>query len=92
MIEIYVCMGSACYVKGSAKIVEVLKNEIQEKKLSAIVKLKGSFCLGPCIEGVVVKIGNKIFKHLNPENIKRRFESEILTYILEKNNTKKGDE
>lgn len=86
MKSIYVCMGSACYMKGAPEIVEFLNKKIKEKNLSLKLELKGSFCLGPCIEGVVVKFENKFFKNLNKNNIDLVFKSEIFPYILEKVN------
>ena len=85
MTDLYVCMGSACYVKGSQQIVERLQYHIAHKKLDLEIVLKGSFCLGPCIQGVVVKVGNRQFKNLNGFNIDERFEQEILPYIIEIN-------
>ncbi len=81
MIEIYACMGSACYVKGSPIIVEKLQHLIALNRLAARVQLKGAFCLGPCIQGVVLKIGNRQFKNVRPENIDDRFITEIMPYI-----------
>jgi len=75
-------MGSACYLRGSKEIVEILKDEIAKNKLEAQIHLKGSFCLGPCNQGVVVKIENKFFKNLSPENTPAIFEHEILPFML----------
>ena len=83
MINIYICMGSACYLKGSGKVVEIIKKEIEREDLEAKVHLKGSFCLGPCNRGVVVKVEEKVFCNFNPENAMARFHTEIMKYIEE---------
>ena len=83
MADLYVCMGSACYVKGAQQIVERLQHHIVHRKLEVEIVLKGSFCLGPCIQGVVVKAGNRQFKNLNGFNIDERFETEILPYLID---------
>jgi len=83
LIEIYVCMGSACYLKGSSDIVEILNHMIKKYELKAKVKLKGSFCLGPCNQGVVIKVGDKFFKKMNTENTVKIFKEEIYPYIVE---------
>ena len=83
MADLYVCMGSACYVKGAQQIVERLQHHIVHRKLEVEIVLKGSFCLGPCIQGVVVKAGNRQFKNLNGFNIDERFEAEILPYLID---------
>ncbi|SHE37615.1 Thioredoxin-like [2Fe-2S] ferredoxin [Marinitoga hydrogenitolerans DSM 16785] len=83
MVEIFICMGSACYLKGSEDIVKIFKEEISKNSLDAEIRLKGSFCLGPCNQGVVVKVKDHYFKLLNPQNAKKIFESQILPYIKE---------
>ncbi|MDN5342048.1 (2Fe-2S) ferredoxin domain-containing protein [Oceanotoga sp. DSM 15011] len=81
MIDFYVCMGSACYLKGSNEIVEIINRQIEKHDLKAKVHLKGSFCLGPCNQGVVIKVGDKFFKKMSPENTIEKFENEIIPYI-----------
>lgn len=81
MIELYVCMGSACYLKGSTDIIEILKEELQKNNLLGIIHMRGSFCLGPCNQGVVIKVGNRFFKNVSPQNIKSLFENEIMPFI-----------
>jgi NADH:ubiquinone oxidoreductase subunit E len=71
MVEIYICMGSACYLKGSKDIVDILGRLVKKYDLKEKVKLKGSFCLGPCNQGVVVKVEDKFFRE------------KIYPYILE---------
>ncbi|MGM0640063.1 MAG: (2Fe-2S) ferredoxin domain-containing protein [Thermotogota bacterium] len=83
MIEIYVCMGSACYLKGSRDIVDILNRMIKKYELKTRVKLKGSFCLGPCNQGVVIKVGDRYFKKMNTENTMKIFKEKIYPYILE---------
>lgn len=76
-------MGSACYLKGSSDIVEILKRMIKKYELNSKVKLKGSFCLGPCNQGVVIKVGEKYFKKMNSENTVKIFKEKISPYIFE---------
>lgn len=85
MTDLYVCIGSACFVKGSEKIIERLKQHISEKSLDININLKGSFCLDNCSHGVIIKVGDRIFKNLNPNNIDERLETEILPYIRQSN-------
>jgi NADH:ubiquinone oxidoreductase subunit E len=81
MKDIYVCMGSACYLKGSSHVVDILKKEIEREDFEAKIHLKGSFCIGPCNKGVVIKIDDEIFTHFSPENTISRFHKEIMPYI-----------
>lgn len=90
MIEIYICMGSACYLKGSEEIVRIFKEEIFKRSLDVKIKLKGSFCLGPCNQGVVVRVNDEYFKRINPQNAKEVFQEQILPYIREIEGDKNG--
>lgn len=76
-MEIKVCMGSACHLKGSSKIVRKLQELVKEKGLDVDIQLKGSFCMGPCSKGVVVEVDGKMFYHLSEDNVEKFFEEEI---------------
>lgn len=50
-MEIYVCIGSSCHLKGSYNIINAFKELIAEYKLEDQVSLNASFCLGHCQHG-----------------------------------------
>lgn len=50
-MNIFVCVGSSCHLRGSAKIVELIKDAVKENNLEDKIKLSGAFCLGKCTEG-----------------------------------------
>lgn len=77
-MEIKVCMGSACHLKGSSKIVRKLQELVKENGLEATIQLKGSFCMGPCSKGVVVEVDGKMFYHLSEDNVVKFFEEELM--------------
>ena len=52
MKTVKVCIGSACHLKGSYEIINILKKAIERDGLSNDVNVKASFCLGNC-EGAV---------------------------------------
>ena len=54
-MDIYVCVGSSCHIKGSYPIIELLKENIAKHHLENKVNLKASFCLGKCTNGVSIK-------------------------------------
>ena len=83
-IELYVCMGSACHQKGVSTVLPVLERLISEHELQARVELKGAFCLGPCVDGIVMQLGDQQILRISPENIESRFAEEILPAIRRK--------
>lgn len=80
MINVTVCIGSSCHIKGSRQIVEELQRLIAENELDDKVELGGTFCMGRCKEGVCVTVGDDFFS-LSPENVREFFKKEILGRI-----------
>lgn len=77
-MDIFVCIGSSCHLKGAYQIINALKEELKERQLEDKINLSASFCLGRCQDGVSMKINEQIVTGFTPENIRDRFESEIL--------------
>lgn len=77
-MEIYVCIGSSCHLKGSYNIINGFKKLIAEHQLEEKVSLNASFCLGHCQNGVTIKINDQIVTGLNTDNVKDIFEEMVL--------------
>ena len=76
---IQVCVGSSCHLKGSADIVELFQNTIQEHGLEGKITLAGSFCIGKCNRiGVTVQIDDDIHTGVTRENFKEFFTEKVL--------------
>ncbi|MGN0687080.1 MAG: (2Fe-2S) ferredoxin domain-containing protein [Oscillospiraceae bacterium] len=79
---IQVCVGSSCHLKGSADIVELFQNAIQEHKLEDDITLAGSFCIGKCNRvGVTVQIDDDIHTGITRENFKEFFSEKVLSAL-----------
>ncbi|MBR5318334.1 MAG: (2Fe-2S) ferredoxin domain-containing protein [Peptococcaceae bacterium] len=77
-MEITICIGSSCHLKGAREIVSKLEKIIEKCELSNQIHLKGAFCMGKCsVEGVSVKVEDELF-YLKPENVEQFFQDEIL--------------
>lgn len=68
---ISVCMGTACYVKGSEKILHkvlkdlnVVKNEVTEDGVFSVRDVR---CIGACGLAPVMTIGEKVYGHVTEE-------------------------
>jgi NADH:ubiquinone oxidoreductase subunit E len=71
-MEVVICIGSSCHVKGSQKVVQVLKDLIAKHGLEDRVNLKGSFCMGGCTNGVSVSIDGEILS-ITPDTVEVGF-------------------
>lgn len=79
---IQVCVGSSCHLKGSADIVELFQNALQEHKLEDEVTLAGSFCIGKCNRiGVTVQIDDDIYTGITKEDFKGFFTEKVLNVL-----------
>lgn len=80
-VELRICMGSACHQRGVNKVLPILERMIAEQGIEGQVALKGAFCLGPCIDGIVIQLGGRQFLRIKPDNIETRFTEEMLPEI-----------
>ena len=63
-MEIVLCVGSSCHLKGSSAILNRINALITEYHLGKEIILSGSFCMDQCTKGnsgVCIKIDKQIF-------------------------------
>lgn len=80
MLELNVCIGSSCHLKGSYDVLQVFQKMIEERGLQEKVEMKGRFCMGKCQEGVSVSLDNKYYSVL-PETAYEFFMGAIVMRI-----------
>lgn len=60
MIEVNVCIGTACHLRGSYNVVQTFQQMIEQHRLHDKLDFKTSFCLKECQnEGVAVSVDGK---------------------------------
>jgi NADH:ubiquinone oxidoreductase subunit E len=68
-----VCLGTACYVKGAAEVMEALKEELKIKEgettKDMMFTLQEARCLGACGLAPVIMINGKIHGDLTPKKV-----------------------
>ena len=87
MVEIKVCVGSSCHMKGSYQVVKTFEQLIKQNGLENIVKLKASFCLGCCLDGIATTVNGKHVNHVGFSNAETVFYEEIYPLALAEKNT-----
>ncbi len=80
MLNVSICVGSACHMKGSKEVVTKLKALVAEHQLQGKVLLNGSFCTGNCQYAVCVVIDDTVYS-VRPETTEEFFNNEILPRV-----------
>lgn len=78
MVEINVCIGSACHLKGAYNVITNLKKLIEEKELEDKIEVKAAFCLGECTKGVSVKVDNGDVVSVKEDEVDKFFDKHIV--------------
>ena len=77
---ISICLGTACYVRGSEKVLDEVKKvlgiEVGETTPDGVVSLDCLRCVGACGLAPVMTIGGKVFGNVDPKNVKAILESD----------------
>ncbi len=70
---ISVCMGTACYVKGSQrvldKLAEYLEIPVGKTTDDGLFTLEGTRCLGACGLAPVLTIGEEVYGRVTPDQV-----------------------
>ena len=68
-----VCLGTACYVKGSQKIIEKISEELKiqpgDTTDDGLFTLNATRCLGACGLAPVMMIGEEVYGRLTPDQV-----------------------
>ena len=82
MLIVQICVGSACHLKGSQDIVELMQKAVEANGLDGEVVLTGSFCIGKCNRtGVTVQINDEVHVGVTREGFNEFFKTNILDVI-----------
>lgn len=75
-MQIKVCVGSACHLKGSYDVIEELQKYIKNNGLENDLQLKASFCLGQCTKDVSIMIDDSL-ETVNKDNVIEKIEKRV---------------
>lgn len=77
-MDVIVCIGSGCHLKGSHQVIERLLMLIEEHGLESKVRVKAAFCRGKCQKGVAMSIDDKEILNVSPATIDAIFDEYII--------------
>ncbi|MCQ2153229.1 MAG: NADH-quinone oxidoreductase subunit NuoE [Bacteroidales bacterium] len=78
---ISVCLGTACYVRGSEKVLEEVKKvldiEVGETTPDGVFSLDCLRCVGACGLAPVMTIDGKVYGNVDPKNVRNILENHV---------------
>ncbi|WP_031513643.1 [FeFe] hydrogenase, group A [Desulfofalx alkaliphila] len=76
-VNVSVCVGTGCYLRGSYDIMNRFAELIKELGLEGHVQLRGTFCLEKCDQGVSIKVEDDIISGVTIDNAEQVFKTNV---------------
>jgi NADH:ubiquinone oxidoreductase subunit E len=81
MTELSVCIGSACYLRGSYNVIQAFQQLIEEYALHDRIDFKSTFCMKMCAQtGVSVSLNGRVF-NIPPETAGEFFKTAVMPLL-----------
>ncbi len=68
-VEISVCFGTSCFLRGSQQLMHDILDHIKEHDLARKVDVRASFCFEQCDRGPTVRIGDEVINKCTIEQV-----------------------
>ena len=68
-VEIVVCLGTSCFVRGNSKNLAILKRYAQSHDAEISVRLTGKLCQDQCGSGPNLMVGGELHHDVTPERL-----------------------
>ena len=75
MLQVSVCLGTSCLVRGSQTLLRKLLDFAEEAELADRVRIEATFCTERCDRGPNVRIGDRFFERCDFETAKQAIAS-----------------
>jgi NADH:ubiquinone oxidoreductase subunit E len=80
-VDIAVCVGTSCYLKGSYNLLQRLLELAKEHNVQDRVSIGATFCLERCSQGPNIRINDEVVSGATEDKIKEIFEKQVLAKI-----------
>lgn len=61
-LQVRVCVGTSCFVRGSQTLLQTLLKTVEERKLEDRVDIAATFCFERCGRGPTVAVGDRVIE------------------------------
>lgn len=76
-LEVRVCVGTSCYLRGSQDLLHYLIHDIHKNNLEERVDVKATFCFERCAQGPVARVGDTLVTECTLEKIKNEMNAKL---------------
>lgn len=83
MMNISICIGSACHVRGAYNVMTSFQQLIEEYGLDGQVEITPVFCMGQCTQFVSVKIDSGEVEGVSGPMCRKFFQERVLAKLQE---------
>ena len=66
-LEVNVCFGTGCFLKGSQKLLHDVLEHIRQHGLNDMVNVSASFCFERCDRGPTIRVGEEVIERCTPQ-------------------------
>lgn len=81
-MEVKICVGSSCHLRGSQEVVMLFQNAVEEYSLGDKIALMGSFCAEKCNRvGVTVDVDGEVHTGVTPDNFNEFFKDKVIAKL-----------
>ncbi len=80
-LEINVCFGTSCFIKGSQKILRGILDYINANGLKNKINVSASFCFEACDRGPVIRVGEQVIEQCTIEKAKDAIKKEVEAHV-----------
>ncbi|HSV30739.1 MAG TPA: [FeFe] hydrogenase, group A [Atribacteraceae bacterium] len=80
-VDIAVCVGTSCYLKGSYNILQALVQLARELGVEDRVSIDATFCLEHCSEGPNIRVNDEVLTGVSGENLREIFETAVMAKL-----------
>ena len=77
MVNVSICVGSACHMKGTYATTKLFREELEKAGIADKVHLTASFCMGNCKDGPCAKVNDTLFHHVDAGRVPSLIAEEI---------------
>lgn len=80
-LEVRVCVGSSCHIRGGTKTLRALEALILDANLGSRVELRADLCLDNCLQAPNVVVGGEVHGGVTPDKAEAFFNEHILPQV-----------